>query len=404
MAASKIRIAVVSDIHAAIPTPDGMAASYASTAPNTSSSDRDAILSLEKLINDETLAADYLICAGDLADRANPTALNYIWAKLHSLAELLRAHLIATSGNHDIDSRFSESDFDARGILRNLKPPYPLGDHKLNNEYWSRNFTILRPPGLRVVVLNSCAYHGANPDPKAAEYLHGRISNFTLSDLRGALNEEPTDQRINILLCHHHPHRHQDIELADYSIMEGGEKLIDALRDAPMRPWLILHGHKHHPRLMHGAGGALAPLIFGAGSLSAKLHGDFTGRARNQFYIIEFDPDRASELDLEVAGQIFAWDYKLGQGWAPAKSESGLPARSGFGYSISQMRREAKKVADFLDGKDGVTDWKSVKSALPYLAYVLPEEIVSLAKELRTTHGIGVVFGDDGEPIQLARA
>jgi hypothetical protein len=312
--------------------------------------------------------------------------------------------LIATSGNHDIDSRFSDSEFDARGILRNLKPPYPLGDHTLNNEYWSRNFTILRPDGLRIVVLNSCAYHGANPDPKAPEYLHGRISSFTLSDLRDALNEEEDENRINIFLCHHHPHKHQDIELADYSIMEGGERLIDALRDARIRPWLILHGHKHHPRLIQGAGGALAPLIFGAGSLSAKLHADFSGRARNQFYIIEFDPDRAGELELEVAGQIFAWDYKLGIGWAPAKRDSGLQAKSGFGYSISQMRRETKKIAEYVESRDGMTDWKSVMDAMPYLAYVLPAEIVSLANELKTIHRIGVVFGDDGQPIQLAKA
>src|SRR5690606_38544830 len=97
------------------------------------------------------------------------------------------------------------------------------------------------------------------------EYTHGRVSNYTLEDLRKTLDKEPRDDRINILLCHHHPHKHQDIEQADYSAMVGGEKLIDLLREIPLGSWLIIHGHKHQPRLIYGAGGALAPLIFGAG-------------------------------------------------------------------------------------------------------------------------------------------
>lgn len=403
MADEFIRLAVVSDIHASIPTASG-AQSYASTAPNTDSIERDAILSLEHLISKSELRADYLICCGDMADRANPTALNYIWGKFNRLAELLVATPIATIGNHDIDSRHVESDFDARGILRNLAPSFPLGDVTLNYELWSRNFVVLRQDGLRIIVLNSCAYHGTNPDPNAPEYLHGRISNFTLSDLRHELESDRDATKINILLCHHHPHKHQDIEQIDYSAMVGGEKLIDLLRESHLGPWMIVHGHKHHPRLIQGAGGARAPLVFGAGSLSAKLHADLQGAARNQFYILEFHREVASTLDLEVAGEIRAWDYRLGQGWVPAKRDSGLPRRSGFGYGIAQLRREARSIAEEVNRKGGLCLWPDLLKAFPQLRYVLPSDFDDLAHELKAHHMVTVIFDEYGTPMQFARS
>lgn len=404
MNAGKIRIAVVSDIHASIPSGDGGAASYVSTAPNADSTERDAILSLERLIEDKGISADFLICCGDMADRANPTALNYIWGKINHIADLLNAKPIATVGNHDIDSRYAESEFDARGLLRNLTPSYPLGVQHLNHEFWSRNFVVMRPEGLRIVVLNSCAYHGVNPDPNAPEYVHGRVSSFTLGDLKRELESEGDSKRVNILLCHHHPHKHQDIEQADYSVMVGGEKLIDLLRDSKLGPWMIMHGHKHHPRLIHGAGGARAPLVFGAGSLSAKLHADLQGSARNQFYLLEFHTDAAEDLDLEVAGEIHAWDYRLGTGWVPAKRDSGLPKRSGFGYAIAQMRREAKLVAEKVNLRGGMCAWETLLMECPHLRYVLPHDLNDLTQELKVSHSIGAVYDENGTPLQFARA
>lgn len=403
MSADVVRFAVVSDIHASVPGTGGTS-SYASTAPNTDSSDRDAILSLETLIARSELSADYLVCCGDLADRANPTALNYIWGKFNNIANALGAFPIATVGNHDVDSRHAESDFDARGILRNLNPSFPLTTTPRNHEFWSRNFTILTPDNVRIVVLNSCAYHGVNPDPAAPEYLHGRISQFTLSDLKQELGSATDTSRINILLCHHHPHKHQDIEPSDYSSMIGGEKLIDLLRESELGPWMIMHGHKHHPRLIHGAGGARAPLIFGAGSLSAKLHSDLQGAARNQFYIVEFHRKSAIDLDLDVAGEIRAWDYRLGHGWIPAKSDSGLPSRSGFGYALTSMKRESKAIVDEVDRGQGLCNWESVLSGLPHLRYALPSDFNGLARDLRAHHGISVVFDEYGTPMQFARS
>lgn len=398
----QVTIAVVSDIHAAIPSADGNNSSYASTAPNKDATEKDAILSLQKLIETEGISTDFLVCCGDMADRANPTAMNYVWTKFHQIAEHLKARPIATVGNHDIDSRFTDSDHDARGMLRNLSPTYPLGDDAKNYEFWSRNFVVVITEHVRLVILNSCAYHGFNPDPKAPEHEHGRISNYTLSDLKSAIEADKNRNLVNLLICHHHPHKHQDIESEDYSSMQGGEKLIDLLKDLHLGPWMVIHGHKHHPRLIHGAGGALAPLIFGAGSLSAKIHADLQGKSRNQFYVLKFDLDSADELDLQVAGEVRAWDFQLGQGWVPAKTGSGLPFRSGFGYAISQPKKEARQIAATVGSLGGVCSWQDLLASYPYFQYVLPSDLESLAQELKSSHSVGVVYDEHGTPFHFA--
>ena len=62
-----------------------------------------------------------------MADKANPTAMNYVWGKFHLLAEKLKVkNSFATVGNHDIDSRYAYNEFDAKGMLHGLNPPYPL--------------------------------------------------------------------------------------------------------------------------------------------------------------------------------------------------------------------------------------------------------------------------------------
>lgn len=397
-----VRIALVSDIHAANPDEKGIAASYASTAP-TDGVDKDALLSLEKLITDNSMKADFIVCCGDMTNMSSASAMGYVWRKFHDLGVLLGARPYATVGNHDVDSRHHQNDHDTRGMLRGLTPSYPLGSTSLNYEFWSRNFVIIEESCMRLVVLNSCAYHGVNPNPTAPEYLHGRVSDYTLSDLRSALSSTSGADKINILLCHHHPHKHQDIESVDYSNMKGGEKLIDLLQDVGAETWIVLHGHKHQPRLIYGAGAGRAPLVFGAGSLSAKLHGDMQGRARNQFYMISLDLDAASSLDLDLAGKLEAWDYQLGRGWVPAKASSGLPACSGFGYRPS-IRADASAIAKEVRNCDGILRWSDAISKIPKLEYALPADLDSLATELKVRHRIVGQKDEHGAFISFAEA
>ena len=127
-----------------------------------------------------------------------------------------------------MDSRYSYNDFDAKGFLQSLEPPFPLNDVVSNDRFWSRHFLVLQDGPFRFLLLNSSAYHGARQEGLPPEYEHGRISPKTLHAIAADLASR-TEKKINVLICHHHPQKHDDIEAADSSVMEMGEKLIQLL-------------------------------------------------------------------------------------------------------------------------------------------------------------------------------
>jgi hypothetical protein len=47
----------------------------------------------------------------------------YAWQRLHDLAEKSGAKLIATVGNHDVDSRYKSNAFDPRGYAPQVLTP-----------------------------------------------------------------------------------------------------------------------------------------------------------------------------------------------------------------------------------------------------------------------------------------
>ena len=175
-----MRIAVASDIHA-YANADGPAPSHLCIAAPADQPTRHPVSGLKRLIEDEKLTADLLVCPGDLADKAETAALIYTWNELHAIKDLLKAELlIATAGNHDVDSRHKHNDFDARGALQALVPPFPGLSEAECDRYWGRNFVLLEKPTWRLLLLNSSAYHGGGKDPEK-EARHGRISERTVA-------------------------------------------------------------------------------------------------------------------------------------------------------------------------------------------------------------------------------
>ena len=85
---------------------------------------RHPIAGLLQLIQNESLSTELLVCCGDMADRARPTAIKYVWDVLAKLQTALRAHtLIVTPGNHDVDSRYIYND-DAKGCSKASNRPF----------------------------------------------------------------------------------------------------------------------------------------------------------------------------------------------------------------------------------------------------------------------------------------
>jgi Calcineurin-like phosphoesterase len=321
-----LTVGIVSDLHAFDPDSGspGDPPSHLSTASPEDQPNLHPISGLLKLIRDEVLSADILICCGDIGDKANPSAIKFGWERIQRIKSALNAKaLIATPGNHDLDSRYKYNDFDAKGFLQSLTPPFPFDDSPTNDKFWSRNFVVTEESGCRFLVINTSAYHGG----KQEEILHGRVATRTIEAIRLALDGTPSN-RLNIAVCHHHPFRYGDIAVQEYSEMQGGENLLELLGSGQFGRWLIIHGHKHHPRICYGPGSTAAPVIFSAGSLCAHLYAQIQNRARNQFYLIEFPWGRLDELRLELAGRFFTWDWITAKGWqraAPQSDHSELP-------------------------------------------------------------------------------
>lgn len=395
-----IRLAILSDLHAVEATNESSSWLVLGRPDNLPR--QHPITGLHELIKREALTADYLICCGDLGDKAVPSALQYAWKSLHEIKSALKApQLIAAPGNHDLDSRHKHNDFDAKGSLQGLVPPFPLQDTTKNDFFWANNFVLLDQADSRFLILNTAAYHGTESVDSKPEYLHGRVARRTVERIRSEL-EGSAKKPVNVLVCHHHPHRHDDIEDDDYSVMKGGEHLLGLLESGRYGRWLVVHGHKHHPRVCYGAGGSAAPIVFSCGSFSAKLFADQQVRGRNQFYMIDLPFRDYARCQVDLGGQFTAWNWSQGEGWCPASREPGLPHRGGFGYrkDIQYLARDVVAAIQKLGLP--LVSWSEILRITPELRFLLPRDLAFLIENMQRDHGLKVTFSATGEPEQVS--
>lgn len=375
-----IRIAVASDIHAHFNHPTSP--SHLNTTLPENLVNQHPITALIDLIERNNLTATALLSPGDLGHQADSQGIRYSWSSLRKLSEALHAEFYAaTAGNHDIDSRYQGDDHAPEHILKALVPSFPLGDDSLDDRYWARAYVIKDADAFRLVLLNSSAYHGHTETEKN----HGRIDKQTMEDLKKDLARRGK-REINILMCHHHPHQHSEIGLGEGDVMKQGQLLLDLLGSGEHGRWLVIHGHKHHPKISYAAGGGGSAVVFAAGSLCATLYPELQTVARNQFYLIEIDPDECKKRGL--VGTARAWDWASGIGWIDGNDTSGLPPEFGFG-SRADPTLLAQQIASAITGSDPLL-WTSLIEQLPEIRYVLPQDLARIRRELSENHGIQV--------------
>ena len=101
-----LSIAVMSDLHA-YDEAEGQQPSHLKTTDPEDQPEKHPISGLLHLIQKTPLEADLLLCGGDFGDKARPAGIQYAWAKCHEVGCALRCQLLAaTTGNHDVDSRY----------------------------------------------------------------------------------------------------------------------------------------------------------------------------------------------------------------------------------------------------------------------------------------------------------
>lgn len=363
---------------------------------------------VQKLIAENELSADILICGGDLGDRAVPQALQYAWKQINEIGDLLgAAEVLASAGNHDVDSRFAHNDHDAKGQLLSLDPSFPTQHESNWMEYWAKNYTILSSHGIRFTMVNSSAFHGYQKPREShktedhpPEYLNGRVADRTLDTLKvelDRLGEHP----INVLLCHHHPAKNDVVGLTDYSHMKNGDRLLNLLDSADVGPWLVLHGHKHIPRIFNAPGSSSSPTIFSAGSFAAKQYPEIQDIARCEFYLLDLIVPEAMGSG-SVKGKVSVWQWSYGVGWKRGKHGNGMGYSAAFGSRVD-VEELAKETADKLKSANSGQriEWADILKTEPKIEYLIPDDAKRFFAVLSKRHNVDSLRNDAGEISEL---
>jgi hypothetical protein len=271
---------------------------------------------------------------------------------------------------------------------------YPFeGPERLS--FWSNHFALIHEGPLVLLVLNSSAAHTNIEDAK-----RGGIDETTLERLSRSLEEFDKvsgHDLLRVALCHHHPHQHSGIGLADTELMLYGDRLLSLLELHHFG--LIIHGHKHHPSLESAAGGASPPIVFAAGSFSANISSDLSTdlatKARNLFHIIDLVRRNDS-----LCGTIQSWQFHFMGGWTPAhESAADFPPRSGFGFRGSQEQL-ARRILENI--KEYGTSWDELASVVAEINYLTPRDFASIERLVKMQN-VEIYRDKDGLPKAFAK-
>jgi predicted phosphodiesterase len=354
----------------------------------------DPLETFQSLIHTNGIRADYLVVPGDICDKANGKALRAAWAKLNEIADHLGgAEIVATAGNHDLDSRYRHHPYDPRNVLRALQPSFQTSTEPDINAYWANGLAILQRDNIRFVLLNSCAYHGSGEN----ELNYGRIDELTLDAFRRRL-EEPTPFVFNVLLCHHSPIPFPVVGSDPQDHMRNGQNLVQALNN-DNKLWIVIHGHRHAARIWWGPGDFSSPVLLAAGAMGARIPAPYNLRVRNQVHFVELFSNVSP--DIQVGGTIQTWDYVVDFGWEKALPLDGLPAQCGFGHRGNPSVL-AGRVQSAFESHGGPIPWQLVQEEVPEIAFLTPHSYKAFVDRLELEFSLRIVPSADS-PMEIAR-
>jgi len=339
---------------------------------------------IANVLDELSVSVDWVICPGDLGDQAEKPGLDYAWRKLEELRQKVGAdYLIGTAGNHDLDSRLITGGFNPKENLQALSPKFPGVTQADCDQYWGRNWCSYTKDNVRIVNVNSSAYHGFKPKEGEPEHSHGRVSTMTIEDICKNIKGDEFD--INILLTHHHVLKNDHIYDNDNSEMSGAGKLIEKLAKTTQSPWMVIHGHQHFPEIDYGRGSSLAPIIMSAGSFSARLSGMHALASPNQFYLVEL-ADPCDEYDgWFPCGIVRAWHWTPSEEWHRSPLQQRIPYGAGFGCKMNPTQSVQRLLGVLDAAEEPFITLGDVYSAEPQLEFLLPTDlelvISSLEKE-----------------------
>jgi predicted phosphodiesterase len=316
------------------------------------------------------LSVDILLMPGDFANRTDLDGLKLGWDMTKEIGSLLNAKkIIPNIGNHDVDSRQKLST-DAFQFIKSLSPDFPYLDNKQNDFFWENGFLIIEEKEYRLLIINSVHSH---TDQASAD--HGLISQESINKLEDIL-KNINDDKLNIAMVHHNPIEHSHYNSGSKDFMYNGDELISILDNSNFD--LIIHGHKHDPRIRYSQGGGNAPVIFSSGSFCAFSNLLLQG-AHNTFHIItlEIEPSEVGK------GTIDTWFFVPTKGWKQEVNSPYFQATIGFGAVIDLKKIASNILEWFINDGRGFIEWSEFLNYFPELKFTIPSDLIKLKGHLK---------------------
>lgn len=368
----ELNIAVVSDLHCHH-TSQGPAKTMLLTDADRTPSNQHPVEALFELIKQQSLRANILLMPGDITNEVDPQGMLTGWGFVQEIARSLGASYVApTLGNHDVISRTPTDD--AFKLARRLSSPkFPTEDAQAFDQFWSKGFFTIENEKWRVLVINSVTSHANEAAAK-----QGFISEKQIDDI-GRYISAVGSKAVQVAVCHHHTMLHEDIRLGKSDVMENGSLLSQKL--AEQKFCLIVHGHKHHPKLSYAPGAQPIPVL-AAGSFSAGLKNGLASRTRNVFHLITIQLPQS--VGTPVSGIIRTWQFREWKGWTPATWEAAdFPHCTGFGC-FDHPHNLASQIESIFRAKGTRFEhWSKIVAELPNIRLIPPSTFEAVGKRLK---------------------
>ncbi len=368
-----LRIAVISDLHCR-KSGEPMRTTYLYSDLLGKPVHQNPVTSLKDLFENELsdYSADILLCPGDISDRMEVQGLVSGWKYLEEAKRFLKAkYLITTVGNHDVNSHglLSES---YNYHVQNLDSSYPINNNEdLASRFWSSyHFFIFQTTEFLILTFDSCFDHVNKDKAKMSE-----ITDTILEKMENEIKKIKDDSLVKIALLHHHPKPFSNIAslYKDGDVLERGDRFLDLLDRYGFD--LVIHGHKHIPRLDHFDGNLP---VFCAGSFSSRMNVSEWPQCNNTFHIIEIDKKSKSESS-KAKGIVKTWEYAFSAGWKMSRNiDACFPAFTGFGNLNRDMSMLASRIGLWFrrvtDPLKEVVSYQKVIDEFPEINHLTPNE------------------------------
>jgi len=374
-----ITLAVASDLHCHDDAKATPVESYLLAGALRNPVGQHPVQSLIELLKGKALKANALICPGDLSNRICSKGMMQAWDHLREIGRELKCQqLLTTLGNHDVDC-LKKHDADSFKIPQSLHPDFPILIDSEKDCFWSRGFyfSLDSSCGADFVVLNTVVTHNNEPSAKRGTFEHHHIEG-----LRAALAQrkmdiyDKMDVPHRIAVMHHHPIIHSFVDHGSGDVLQFGDQILSVLAEYGFH--LVIHGHRHFPRITRHNSGGVEQMIFAAGSFSAYLQ-KLSSVTRNLFHIISLTTQSSG---LPLTGQIRSWEYNYGLGWRPSTAQSAsLPHLAGFKVPVQNI--DLNRLCHQCDIAPGEQlRAEEILAAFPELQMMLPAELTLVQSEL----------------------